>query len=289
MPLVSNVKFNWREAIYQTYNDLSQELVQYMPKIIGALALLLCGYLVARLLRVLSQKFFVALDNLFRRATLKGTVQSKPNKNPYEILVGKFVFWAVLLFFIAASTNLLGWKLFTNWMEHLVRFLPSLVSGLLVIIAGFIIGNISRTGIASASDNLASNQSKFLSQSVRVVIIFASFIIGLEQVGLNVQFLTSIAVVFVGVILAGVALAFSLGAKNMVSNFIGAQHTRKHCRIGEYMKIGEFEGEVIEVSQTSIVLESSSGRILVPAKYFHNEIMVLNSEAPLDESINPKS
>ena len=76
---------------------------------------------------------------------------------------------------------------------------------------------------------------------------------------------------------AGGALAFGLGAKNLIANIIGAQNLRKHCRIGEFMQLGTVEGIVIDITQTSIVLDTEKGRSIIPAKLFQEQVSSFRS------------
>ena len=108
--------------------------------------------------------------------------------------------------------------------------------------------------------------------------------IGIEQIGINVDFLTNVLIVIIGVLLAGGALAFSLGARTLVANVIGGQYLRKHCRIGEMMQIGDVEGSVVDVTQTSIILDTETGRTIVPAKYFQEHISHFRSEMEKPDS-----
>lgn len=274
--------FDWQTAINETYQEFSQQVISYAPQIIGVIALLVLGYFSAHLLRVAAQKLVQGFDALFKRAARNDDIKREQIKRSYSRIVGKFVFWAVFVFFIAASANLLGWKMFTSWMDSLVGFLPSLISGVLIILGGFLISNVARSGIMSTNLSTGMAQSNILARVAQLVILFSAVIIGMEQIGLNVHFLTSVIVVIVGIILAGAALAFSMGAKTMVANIIGAQHTRKHCSVGEHMKIGDYEGDVLEVTQTSIVLDTLQGRAVVPAKYFHEKVTLLNPETLSD-------
>jgi hypothetical protein len=43
---------------------------------------------------------------------------------------GTIVFWAVLLFFITAATQILGLVTFTQGLARLIEYLPSLIAGL---------------------------------------------------------------------------------------------------------------------------------------------------------------
>lgn len=274
---------SWQATINETYQELTQQIISSAPQIIGAIALLAVGYITAFALRMLAQKLVQGFDSIFNRAVKNDGVKREQLKKSYSLIIGKFVFWIVFIFFIAASANLLGWKLFSGLMEELLSFLPSVVSGLVIILGGYLISNAARSGIISTSMTIGTITSHALARIAQIVILFSFIIIGIEQIGLNVQFLTSAIVVIVGILLAGGVLAFSLGAKTMVANIIGAQHTRKHCSVGEHMKFGELEGEVLEVTQTSIVLDTKQGRAIIPAKYFHEEIILLNPESNTDK------
>jgi len=117
-----------------------------------------------------------------------------------------------------------------------------------------------------------------MARSVQIVIIFSSIIIGVEQIGLNIDFLSNIIVATVAILVAGAALAFSLGARNMVANIIGAQYTRRYCKVGDRIRIGDLEGEIVELSQAFIVLETQRGQATIPAKYFHEQVSIINSD-----------
>lgn len=66
-------------------------------------------------------------------------------------------------------------------------------------------------------------QAATLARSVQIVILATAIIVGIELIGLNMHFVTTGVVVFVGILLDGAALAFGLGAKTMVGNIVGIQ------------------------------------------------------------------
>ena len=274
------IAFNWQEAINETYEDLSRQIIDYAPELIGAFVLLLVGWLVALVLRMTTRKIVQGFDTIFKKAAKHDGAHREKIRSSYALILGNIVFWAVLVFFIAASANLLGWKMFTGWMESIVSFLPSLITGLLIILAGYLLSNAARAAILGSSNT----EAIVLARTAQIVILFSAVVIGIELIGLNMHFLTTISVVVVGILLAGAALAFGLGAKTMVANLIGTQYSRKHCRVGEHMEVGEVKGVILEITQTSIVLETENGRAIVPGKFFHESISHLNSGENLSES-----
>ncbi len=264
--------FSWQEAITHTYEELTTQIIAFAPQLIGAIALLFAGWFVAQRLCVASRKLVGRFDSLFQRAAQTDGARQEKLKRTYSVIVSKVVFWTVMMFFVFATANMLGWQLFSNWMNSVVTYLPSLITGLLIILGGFLLSNGAKSVVISTAHSAGIEQGQILAGVVKIVVLIAALIIGIKQIGINVDFLTNVLVVTVGVFLGGAALAFGLGARTLVANIIGGQYVRKHCRVGEQMQLGGFEGKVVEVTQTSIILETELGRTVIPAKHFQEQV-----------------
>lgn len=168
--------------------------------------------------------------------------------------------------------------MFSGWLEGVISFLHSLITGLLVILAGYLLGSAARSAILTLGSNESIKQVSSLARLTQIVILFCAIVIGVEQVGLQMYFLTTALIVVIGILLGGACLAFGLGAKTMVANTIGAQYLKKHCQVGEVLKLNGFEGEILEIRQTCIVIETSEGQAIIPAKLFHEQVSVLSSK-----------
>lgn len=270
-------EFSWQAAINETFSEFSQQVLNYFPQLLATVGVLLLGWVIAHTLSLSTRKLIQSLDSLFSKFTKIDNITREKIQSSYSIIISKTVFWIVMIFFLAVSANLLGWELFTGWLSSIVSYLPGLVSGLVIILGGFLLSNLARSTIFSAADKAGITQSAGMARSVQIIIILSSIIIGVEQIGLNIDFLSNIIVASVAILLAGAALAFSLGARNMVANIIGAQYTRRYCQVGDTIRIGDLEGQIIELSQAFIVLETPEGQATIPAKFFHEQISVIQT------------
>lgn len=264
--------FEWGPAIDETFNELSQQFVQYFPQLVGTAALLVVGWIAATALALSAQKLVEGLDALFVRFAHAENAHHERIQHSYAVIINKLVFWVVMVFFLAVGANILGWDLFSGWLDRIVAYIPGLVTGLLIILGGFLLSNLARAGIVTAAQRAGLEQGTLMARAAQIVIVFSAVIIGVEQIGLNIGFLSTLSVVVVAILLAGGALAFSLGARDLVANVIGAQYTRRHCNVGDRLRIGAVEGEVVEVSQANIVVATGDGKAIIPAKLFHEEV-----------------
>lgn len=267
-----NEIFSLNDAVRETLNEIAQQLVNYAPQFIGAAVLLLVGWALASALAISAQKLVQGLDSLFARVDKSDNFTGEQFRRSYAKIARKLVFWTVMLFFFAVATNILGWDLFSGWFRDIFTYLPGIITGMVVILGGFLLSNLAKSAIISTAARAGIQQSLVMAKVVQIAIIFSAIIIGVEQIGLNIGFLSNIIVAVIAISLAGLVLAFSLGARALVANIIAAQYLRRHCEPGDYLTIANTEGEVIEISQASIVLETEAGKSIVPAKLFHEQV-----------------
>ncbi|MCB1669331.1 MAG: mechanosensitive ion channel [Porticoccaceae bacterium] len=267
----SNEAFDWPGALAETYQELARQIMDYLPQILGAVLLLLVGWLVAALLRMFARKLILGFELLLLRTAEKRGSQSLQVRS-YARLVGDLVFWSVLLFFVAASANMLDWKIFSGVASSLLIYLPNVLMGLLIILAGFPLSGVARSTVARAAESTGINQSDLIARTAQVSVVLTAILIGVEQLGINVAFLTTTLIVTAGVLLGGAALAFGLGARHFIANVIGVQTARKHYQLGQLVRIDDIEGYVLDITPTVVVLDTRQGRALVPAKLFHEQV-----------------
>lgn len=276
---------DWQSRFAESFQEVLHKLIEYAPRIIGAIALLLAGLVVAYILKLISQKTIEGLNVLLARIS-KSNIRIHLS---YTKTIGNVLFWMVFSLFLAGSADLLGWTLLTEWLDSVVAFLPNLVSGLLIVFIGIVVGNLARSGIATAATRSSIGNAILLGRIAHAIIIFSFTVIGIEQIGINLHFLTEVSVVILAILMAGAALAFGLGAKSLVANIIGIQRIRHHCNVGERLSIKGYEGEIVELTQTSIIIDSADGRIIIPAKLFQDEVtQIKNSPEPAESSVENK-
>lgn len=260
----------WSSALGDPLRDLVHGLAHYVPMIIGALGLILLGWLVAHLLRALAVRMARVLDQMVLRLARR-PIPERPRSAPAWVgILGSTVFWAVILFFLALATHMLGLDAFSAWLNRVVAYLPTLFVGALVILAGILVSALTRDVVLAAVP-LEESQRLLLARIAQVIILVAAIVIGADQIGINVTFLIILAAVVLGTMLGGVALAVSFGAKTFVANLISGHTVRQTYRLGEVVRVAGFEGRILDITPTAVVLETHDGRVNLPAKVFSEE------------------
>jgi len=263
---------NWTTTLEQ----LSQRLVDLLPALLGALALLLLGWLLAAGLRLFSRTFLRAmLSRVERRSRLGEALAGTRLAETAPRIIATFVYWSVFLFFAAAAMEQLPIPIVTDSLHSIAFYIPKVLLGVLVVFIGVGAGSLANQWITGAAGSAGMTNSAGLGRVAQVSILIATLIVGLEQVGLESNLFTAIVAIVIAAILGGMALAFGLGSGPMVSNIMGSYHAAKAYRIGDFIRIAGYEGTVREINPASIVLDSPDGEVYVPAKEFGDHVSIV--------------
>lgn len=268
--------------------DSLQRLRPYLINIVVAAFLLLVGTIVARFLeRWASRAAEAALDRA-------GTTPVPPSRGPgsrttamvvaprlahsVPLLVGRFVYWLTFLLFAAWAIQVLGLPVATRVGERLASYLPGAFTGLAVVLVGVVVASLAGgiTAVAVASRGAA--YAGAIGRAVQAVLVVLAVLVGLEQIGVHGQLLVILLAVFVGIALGGAALAFGLGARTAVSNIVGSYYVAQNYRVGQTVRVGEFEGRIVRTTATAVILDNRGGQVHVPARLFTEEPSMLLPE-----------
>jgi hypothetical protein len=264
----------WGAQLIGVFRDALESIVTYLPIVLTAVAVLVIGWLIAHLIRGLVRRALESMDWLFARFAPRAAGRSEALARATSRAISTVVFWIVLLVFAASALRILGGSLFESWTENLLAYLPSAIGGIIIIVVGFTGGALVRHVLEQASVGLGVGQSSLLGRLAQAVIVISCVVIGIDQLGVNVAFLIQLTTVTAAAVFGGIALVFALGTRQHLANLIGAHYARKHYAPGDFVKIGGFQGRIVEIVDGCVFLETDAGDVSVPAQNFSAEPFV---------------
>lgn len=255
-------------AVRESLAELLVWLRAHQLNLLGAAALLALGWMLGLLVRVLVARLFHALGRMVPGRLLRRGLPRPTIEREVSDILGLIAFWAVVLFFVAAAANLLGLPLLGASLSGLGLYVPRIVAAVLIGVAGLIIGNLARDAATAAAAATGTPFAPAIGQIVRAGILVAAGLIAVAELGIDITLLTALLSVSLLAVLGAFSLAFGLGARGAVSNIIGAHYVRQTFEVGQRVRIGDAEGEIAAITSTAVVLQTTDGRIVIPARLF---------------------
>ena len=258
--------------------QFKQSALEFLPHLVGAVAIFLIGLVLARLLRALLRRLINSLDRFVPSRKIQGSLRRVGIERPASEVIGGVLYWIVILFFLTRATEALGLPVVTTWLGDLATFLPRILAAVLIGFAGLFGGILLRDVLTRAAISAGVTYGDVLGRLTQVSVLMVTLLVGIEHLGVNISFLTNIIIVMVGAFLLGAILAFALGARTSISNILGSYYLQKLYRVGHTVSIGGFRGRIIQITPTAVILESPEGQVFVPAKMFDEVTSILIEE-----------
>jgi small conductance mechanosensitive channel len=155
-------------------------------------------------------------------------------------------------------------------IDLLIQFGPKLLTAILIIVAGVIVGGWAQRWLTRALRrfDLEPPLRQLLSRVVRGLVLLLFIVMALQNLG--VQLLPLIA--GLGVAGAGIALAMQGVLSNIVAGL--SIILTKPFRVGQYVQVAGVEGQVEHVSIFStILLHSDRSKVVIPNRKIVGEIL----------------
>ena len=247
---------------------LLDALVNYFPILIGALAILLAGWVGAYLLRWIVLRFGTGLDAIL--TTIYRRTGRKPLQSHWNLsrVVANIVFWIVILFSLTGASDLLGLTALAEWLRELAFYLPRLLISGLILLIGYMLSGVLRDATTGLADSAGSKHGSLFGRAMGILVLGLALLMALDQLGLDVTLLSNLFTLAVASVFGGAAIAFGVGAGDAVRNIVSAHYIRKTYKPGQRVRVANLEGQIIELTPVAVVVETAEGPALIPARVF---------------------
>lgn len=256
------------ETLRDTLGQALHGLIKLIPNVLSAAFVVIIGWLLARLIRSLIIRGIHALDRLLRRFTTHQASRPPLVQERSVKAVSAVFYWAVILLFLTAATQVLGMGVFSDWLSGIMTYLPAVIAGILILLAGFVFSLMVKDLVTAAANSAHIAYAELLGQTAQILIFSTAVVVGIDQMGINITFLIVVVAIILGMIFGGLALAFGLGAKNLVNNLLAAHYVRQAYQIGDTVEFNDIKGRIVQVTNVGIVVEHERGQTHIPTSLF---------------------
>lgn len=273
--------FTMQGVIFSSLQTFGQTFMQALPGILGAIFLILAGWLIARFVSYLFRKLLtvVKFDAIASRINATEMLEKANIALTPSFIVSKFVYWIILLLFFVTATDTLGWTIVSEQISKLIGFLPTLLSGIVLFILGAYIATFFRDLIAAATASLGVGGGKMISGFVFYFLMVIVTITALDQIGIDTTIITSNIVLILGAVLLSASISYGFASKDILSNMLASFFSQKTFKVGQHIRIDGIEGEIINIDSIVITLQTHTDKVVIPTRELITQRVHITKEA----------
>jgi hypothetical protein len=256
------------------------QLGDYLPRVLGALVLLVVGLLIAILVGRLVRGALVraGLDRFADRSGTNELLTQAGLGNSLSALIGTAARLTVVIVVCFAALTLLGLALLSSSLNAGILFIPRLFTALALVLIGIVLGAFVRAWLERTSAQLDFPVAIGPVAQVLVIVLFG--LCAAVQIGVTVAPLTAIATVLLGAIAVTLALAFGLGAREIARSLTSGRYARADFDVGQMIRVGDVRGEIVRIDGAATTLKAGEETIRIPNSVLVERIVVIEAAEP---------
>jgi small-conductance mechanosensitive channel len=251
------------------------QLGAFLPRLAGALLLLIFGLLAAIIIGRLVRKALLraGLDRFADRAGANELLAQGGLGGSLSALIATAVRLTIVVVVCFAAMTLVGLEFLSDSLNAGILFIPRLLTALALVLIGIVVAAFARAWLERTSAQLDFPVA--IGPVVQVLIVVLFGLCAAAQAGVSVAPLVAIAIVIVGAIAVTLTLAFGLGAREIARSLSSGRYARADFEVGQTIRVGDVRGEIIRIDAAATTLATGDETIRIPNSILVERIVVV--------------
>ncbi|MFC1725799.1 hypothetical protein ACFL4T_09240 [candidate division KSB1 bacterium] len=214
------------DLIFESFSQFYTQLATYLPKIVGAIIILIFGWLIAKIVKMVAVKGLklVRLNVVAEKAGIEKFLVDGGTKKPAVEIIGALFYWLIMLIVILAAFNALGLRIASELFNQVVLFIPNIIVAVMILIMGLFLAKFVSEVVLTYVKNIGFHHAEVISNITQYAIVVFVVSITLTQLNIGEKIVTTAFQAFFGAVCLALALAFGLGgrdwAKRQIDKFM---------------------------------------------------------------------
>ena len=212
----------WSIITIQALQNAWQSFLIFIPKLLGAIIIFVIGWFISIGIGKLVAEILVRLkiNQFFERTGWKEALEKAELKVNLAEFIGAICKWILVIVFLSAAVEILGFYQFAVLLNRLIGWLPNLIVAIAIFVVAIIVADIIEKIIRASIKKIGVNYVGFFGLITRGgIYIFAGLMI-LSQLRVAPAIINAIVYAFVGMIALALGLAFGLGGKEAAGELV---------------------------------------------------------------------
>ena len=210
------------EAVLNPLQELWTRFLLFLPALIGALIIILIGWIIAIgleriVVQILKQ---LRIDPALNRWGMKTVFKYARVDFETSDFLGALVKWSVLLITFLAAADILNLDRITDFLNRILFYVPNVFVAVGVLLLGFLVAHFVGVVVRGTLGAARIRSASILASAAKWTVYIFAILIALSQLGIASAFINQfITAILFGIALAG-ALAFGLGGQKSAAKWL---------------------------------------------------------------------
>ncbi|MFH1574134.1 MAG: hypothetical protein ABIG68_09125 [Acidobacteriota bacterium] len=213
---------NFRDMLQRSWGFVAQQTAEFVPKLLAGILILVLGFLIARLVRGITARFFLAirLDRMSDRLGITAFLARGDVRYTVAEILATTIYWLVLIVSFQVLALTLGLEGMAAFCGQVLAYVPRLLVALVIVLIGIAFGFFFGEAVQVAASNAQFPAARPVGATVKTLIGFFAFAIALEELEIASELFVTTMEIVVAAAAFALALAFGLGCKDLAGKAV---------------------------------------------------------------------
>lgn len=257
---------DWTNILLDSLREMSLDIAAVIPNILGAILILIFGWLVTKFLVFLTKRFlkFTKVDNLMDNLKQKEAFGSMK----WDFKISKIIIttlkFMMFLVFLTVALEVLNWDVISKEIGGLLSYIPKLLIAVVLFMVGIYIAGFVRKIVKVFFSSFELTGSKIIGNIVYYFIVVIVTVMALNQAQIDTTIITNNLTLVLGAFLLTISIGLGLGSRTTIQKIIASFYSNKQYEIGETLVVDNVEGKIISFNNISVTIKTAKGRMVIP-------------------------
>lgn len=210
------------DIVMASLRSFMSDLGSFLPMLIGAVAILIVGWLVAKLLHFVvvrglkGMQFHALMESAGVDDFLK---KGGVRKSTVDVL-GVMVYWLVVLMTLLTTFNMLGLTALSTLFHRVAEFVPSVIVATLTLTIGLYFARFVANAVTTYTRNVGMVDADLVGRLTRWAITVFVVVLAIGQFNIPDRVFESMLLMLFGGAVLALALAFGFGGQKWAADKI---------------------------------------------------------------------
>ena len=212
----------WGNLIVEPVTQMLTKILAYLPILLGALIILIVGWIVAKLIRRAVDWLLktVRFDMMADKAGISEVLRKGDLKITAREVVSGLVYWLIIIMVLVMTVDALGLPKASDVLTSLFAYVPKVIAALLVLVVAMFLASFVSEIVRTACGNAKLPSPEIIAGISRWAIIIFAVTIAMEELGIAPLLVGTAFNIILGGIVLALALAFGLGGKDAAARYL---------------------------------------------------------------------
>lgn len=214
---------DWFDTTIIALKNLWQGFIDFTPNLLGALIVFLIGWIIAVAIGKLIAEILkrIRFNQIFEKGGWKTALEKAEIKVDASAFIGAVVKWVLLIVFLAAAIEILGFNQLTLFLTvDVLPYLGNVIVAAFIFVVAVIIADILEKVVRAAVEGVKMGYGQFVGAIIKWSIWIFAILAILYQLGIGKVFMADLFKGIIAMIVLAVGLSFGLGGKDVAADIL---------------------------------------------------------------------